>query len=64
MDEIIYGIFKVQYDFALDVWSKSIKQYNISSDELLNYSLICKWAAIGRCLGCLCGTINHVFKRI
>ena len=51
MDEIIYGIFKVQYDFALEVWSKSIKQYNISSDELLNYSLICKWAAIGRCWG-------------
>ena len=20
MDEIIYGIFKVQYDFALEVW--------------------------------------------
>ena len=51
MNEIIYGIFKVQNDFALELWLQSIKQYNIISDELFNYSLICKWAAIGRCWG-------------
>ena len=28
MDEIIYGIFKVQYDFALEVW------FSIYLDEL------------------------------
>ena len=27
MDEIIYGIFKVQYDFALKVWFSKCKIY-------------------------------------
>ena len=33
MDEIIYGIFKVQYDFALEVWFSILYLYCITPCE-------------------------------